>query len=232
MRVAIIENIHDTALGQVGVALAEAGAETEMFRPWADGRLPETVAEFDGLLVLGGEQSAVDDDRFPYLPRLARLMRDFGECDRAVLGICLGSQVLARAWGAENLVGAAPEFGWCEVALTDSGRSDPLMAGLPQNFPIFQWHGDTFTLPDSAVRLASNPATRNQAFRVGRASYGTQFHFEMSRPVIEQMSRDWRVAMLQLDPDWDAAYPERAARFGPAADAAGLAMARAWVAMI
>lgn len=232
MRVAIIENIHDTALGQVGVALAEAGAETEMFRPWSDGRLPETVADFDGLLVLGGEQSAVDDNRFPYLPRLARLMRDFGESDRAVLGICLGSQVLARAWGAENLVGAAPEFGWCEVALTDSGRSDPLMAGLPQNFPIFQWHGDTFTLPDNAVRLASNPAARNQAFRVGRASYGTQFHFEMSRPVIEQMSRDWRAAMLQLDPDWEAAYPERAGRFGPAADAAGLSMARAWVAMI
>ncbi|MFZ5750874.1 MAG: type 1 glutamine amidotransferase [Pseudomonadota bacterium] len=232
MRVAIVENIRDTALGQVGVALDEAGAEITLFRPWADGRLPEGTEGHDALVVLGGEQSAVDDDRFPYLPRLARLMRAFGEADRAVLGICLGSQLLARAWGGANRLGAAPEFGWRGVELTEAGRGDPLLAGLPGAFPIFQWHNDTFTLPEGAVRLARNGAAENQAFRVGRASYGTQFHFEMSRSVIEAMARDWRDTMLGLDPDWESAYPARAAGDGVAADAAGLAIARAWVAQI
>lgn len=232
MRVAIVENIRDTALGQVGVALEEAGAEITLFRPWADGGLPEGTAGHGALVVLGGEQSAVDDDRFPYLPRLARLMRAFGEADRAVLGICLGSQLLARAWGGTNRIGAAPEFGWRRVERTEAGRGDPLLAGLPDAFPIFQWHNDTFTLPEGAVRLACNAAAENQAFRVGRASYGTQFHFEMSRSVIEAMARDWRDTMLGLDPDWETAYPVRAAGDGVAADAAGLAIARAWVAQI
>ncbi len=232
MRVAIVENMRDTALGQLGVALDEAGAQVEMFRPWRDGRLPEDTGAHDALVVLGGEQSAVDDDRFAYLPLLARLMRDFGESDRAVLGSCLGSQILARAWGGANLLGAAPEFGWRDVRVTDSGRADPLLAALPGAFPIFQWHSDTFTLPGVATRLAGNGAAENQAFRVGRASYGTQFHFEMSRGVIEAMARDWRDTMLRLDPDWEVAYPARASREGVAADAAGLAIARAWVALI
>ncbi len=90
---------------EVGIALAVEGEHAARWRP----------AAFDGLVVLGGEQSALDDHTHAYLPSLARLMRDFGSRDKAVLGICLGSQILARAYGAQNLLGTAPEFGWQKV---------------------------------------------------------------------------------------------------------------------
>lgn len=124
----------------------------------------------DALVVFGGEQAATDDHSHPYLPDLARLMAEYTAMDRPVLGICLGGQLSARAFGAENRLGVAPEFGWVEVALTDAGRDDPVLSVLPQQFQIFQWHSDTFGLPEGAVHLATSPTAQHQAFRIGRAT--------------------------------------------------------------
>src|SRR5690242_7692256 len=98
-----------TQLGTLGRALDEAGAEVELFRPWQDGVLPSGIHDHDGLIVLGGKQRAVDDVDYPYLPTLAQLMRRFGDADKAVLGICLGSQLLARAYGGDNILDSAKE---------------------------------------------------------------------------------------------------------------------------
>jgi GMP synthase-like glutamine amidotransferase len=231
MRVAIIENTAVSPLGQVGVALREADAEIQVFRPWAGEPLPDG-AYHDALVVMGGEQSARDDHTHPYLPDLARLMRTMGKADRPVLGICLGSQLMSRAWGGKNLLGAAPEFGWCTVRVTKEGLSDPVMSVVKGEFPIFQWHKDTFTLPDGAVRLARNATAANQCFRVGQASYGMQFHFEASRAVVEQWNAEFPDTVERIRPGWLAEYDRIAAAHGPAADAAGLAIARAWVSLI
>lgn len=232
MRILIVENFRETALGQVGVALEEAGAEQVWLRPWSGDALPTTHEDFDGVVVLGGEQSAVDDHVHPYLGDLAQLMKAFGDADKAVLGICLGSQLLARAHGGTNLIGQAREFGWHRVAITDAGRGDPVFATVDGEFPIFQWHSDTFTLPDGAVHLAQNLTATNQCFRIGRASYGMQFHFEASRPVVEVWNRDMREVMERMRPGWLAGYDDLAATDGVLADAAGLAIARAWVSQV
>lgn len=144
-------------------------------------RACHAAVDADALVVFGGEQAATDDHTHPYLPDLARLMADYTAMDRPVLGICLGSQLLARAFGGENHLGIAPEFGWVDVALTEAGRADPVLSAVPDRFPIFQWHSDTFTLPPDAVGPQSHTA-RHRAFRIGRATYGTQFHFEASAP--------------------------------------------------
>jgi GMP synthase (glutamine-hydrolysing) len=229
MRVAIVENMQNTYLGALGEALAEVSAELEWFRPWNGEALPQHISDHDALIVLGGEQSARDDETHPYLPELAVLMRRFGDAGKAVLGICLGCQVLARAYAAENLLGAAAEFGWQTVSLTPAGRDDPLLAGLVGDFRIFQWHADTFTLPEGAVRLASSAAAQNQAFRIGRAVYGTQFHFEANKAVVDAWKAEFRESIERIEPGWLERYPATAARHADAADAAGLAMARAWV---
>ena len=232
MRVAIVENTRITHHGQVGVALHEAGALVEIFRPWADGRLPDVADGHDALVVFGGEQSALDDATHPYLPALASRMAGFSAADRAVLGICLGSQVLARAFGGTNHLGTAPEFGWLTVDLTEAGRTDPLLSVASDAFPIFQWHSDTFTLPPGATHLAFGPVAQNQAFRLGRATYGTQFHFEASRAVVADWLRTFPDGADRMAPGWRAAHPDLAETLGPRADAVGLALARAFVAVI
>lgn len=232
MRVAVIENTRISHLGQVGAALGEVGAEIVVIRAYAGEPLPQGLDDYDALVVFGGEQTARDDHSHPYLPELARLMRIYGDGGKAVLGICLGSQILARAYGADNLIGGAPEFGWQTIALTAEAFDDPVLSVAASGFPIFQWHDDTFSLPDGAVRLAENAAVANQAFRVGRAAYGTQFHFEADRRVVEAWMADFAQVIERKEPGWIARHPDLAAEHGPVADATGLAIARAWVAQI
>lgn len=230
MRVAIVENTEVTHHGQVGIALHEAAAVINLHKPWRGEALPGVEA--DALVVFGGEQSALSDETHPYLPDLARLMADYAAQDRPVLGICLGSQVLARAFGAENILDAAPEFGWTDITLTDAGRADPVVGTLPAEFPIFEWHSDTFTLPAGAVHLAHSARVPAQAFRIGRATYGMQFHFEASRAVVEDWSRRFPALTNRMHPGWDDARPALSAARGTVADAIGLAIARNWVGLI
>jgi len=232
MRVLVIQNFDGTGLGQIATALQEAGAEIDLRKAHRGDALPPDAGGHDALVVLGGGQNALDDEGSPYIPDLLALMRAFADSDRAVLGVCLGSQLLARAYGGDNLIGAAPEFGWHEVVLTDEARADAFLAAAPETFPIFQWHDDTFTLPPGAVRLAGNSAVENQAFRIGRAAYGIQFHFEADRPMLRQWNSDFAATLAANQPGWTDRFEDEAARHGPLADATGLALARAWVATI
>ncbi|MBD9374215.1 type 1 glutamine amidotransferase [Rhizobium sp. ARZ01] len=232
MRVLVVENDRVTALGQVEVALREAGAEIVLCRPHAGEALPSDETSYDALVVMGGPQSAIDDEKHPYLPELADLMRRSGDAGKSVLGICLGSQLLARGYGAANLIGAAPEFGWCEIHPTDEGLADPVLASVGGTFPIFQWHSDTFTLPEGATHLAHNKVATNQAFRIGRAAYGTQFHFEVDRTVAEYWRDTFPDLMERMSPGWLDRHDDLGAAHGPDAEAAGIAIARAWVSTI
>lgn len=231
MRIAIVENTRITHHGQVGVALHEAAALIDLHKPWTGAPLP-AAPEADALVVFGGEQAATDDHTHPYLPTLADLMAAYSAEGKPVLGICLGSQLLARAFGAENHIGTAPEFGWVDVSLTEAGRADPVLSAVPETFPIFQWHSDTFTLPADALHLAHSATARHQAFRIGRATYGTQFHFEASRPVVADWLRRFPDQVATLAPGWSANHDSLAATLGVQADAHGLALARAWVGLI
>jgi GMP synthase (glutamine-hydrolysing) len=159
-------------------------------------------------------------------------MSAYGEASKPVLGICLGSQVLARAHGAENHIGNAPEFGWHPVNVTAVGRDDPVLSAAGPTFPSFQWHSDTFTLPYGAAHLATSVAVPMQAFRVGASSYGFQFHFEASRPVVDAWLRLWPDHVDREAPGWRARHASEAAASGAPSDAAGLAIARAWVALV
>lgn len=231
MRVAIVENTRITHHGQVGVALHEVGALIDLYRPWKDGILPE-AGSFDALVSFGGEQSALDDHTHPYLPRLGALMASEAAAGTAVLGICLGAQVMARGLGATNHLGTAREFGWCEVARLDDAATDPVLAALPDRFPIFEWHADTFTLPPGSVHLAGSPVAAVQCYRHGRAGYGMQFHFEASRAVARDWARCFPEVIERILPGWLADLPAWEDSHGLAADAHGLTVARAWVSLI
>jgi GMP synthase-like glutamine amidotransferase len=161
MRVLVIENYPNTTLGLVGEALAESGVDRHIVRIHAGASLASTHDGFDGLIMLGGAQDALDDANHPYLKDEAALARAFGEADKAVLGICLGAQILARAHGAKNILGRPIEFGWHEVRTTDAGRSDPVLSAMGRASPLFHWHLDTFTLPPRGDTSCNQRADRD-----------------------------------------------------------------------
>jgi GMP synthase-like glutamine amidotransferase len=230
MRVLVVQNFAGTTLGQIETALRERDAEIITWRAYERGPMPG--GEFDAMVVLGGAQNALADDHSPWFPALLEKMRSYVEADRAVLGVCLGSQLLARAFGAQNLVGATHEFGWTEIGLTEDGETDPMLGGMEPAFTTFQWHDDTFVLPRRAVRLAGNDAAHNQAFRVGRAGYGIQFHFEADRTLLRSWNEAFAETIAANEPDWPQRFAAEEGTRGASADANGLKIARAWVALI
>ena len=147
--------------------------------------MPE-LKGYDAMLVFGGPMNVDEVDAYPWLTGEVELIRQAHECNFPVLGLCLGAQLLAKALGARVYAAPVSEVGVMSVTMSRSGIADPLFAGLMPTFTVFQWHGDTFELPEGATLLASSDACPNQAFRHG-SSYGLQFHLEIT----EEMAAAW-----------------------------------------
>jgi GMP synthase (glutamine-hydrolysing) len=153
------------------------------------GRTPEalpTIDGYQGLIILGGPMNVGEEDRYPHLRTEKALVREAVEEGVPVLGICLGAQLIAAALGAEVRPATETEIGWYDVAPTMAAREDPVLAHFAASERLFQWHGDTFELPDGAVHLAAGDTVPNQAFRWGDNVYGLQFHLEVDEPTIER----------------------------------------------
>jgi GMP synthase (glutamine-hydrolysing) len=186
MRVLVLQHIACEHPGVFGEVTRERGAEAVAAEVDEGGPLPDW-REFDAILVMGGPMGARDDAEHAWLAPERELVRGAVEAGKPFLGVCLGVQLLATALGARVYEAERPEVGLLEVELTDEGRDDPLFAGLDDRFVSLQWHGDTFDLPDGAVRLASSPPIPNHAFRFGDGAYGVQFHLE----VTGEMAVEW-----------------------------------------
>jgi GMP synthase (glutamine-hydrolysing) len=153
------------------------------------GRHPEIRPKLDGyngLVLLGGPMGVNDTQQFPHLEVEMDLVRDAVACEMPVLGICLGAQLIAKALGADVRPHSEREIGWYPLARTDDARDDPAFAHFEEPDHVFQWHGDTFDIPDGAVHLARTTGCANQAFRYGDNVYGLQFHLEVDEPMIER----------------------------------------------
>jgi len=153
--------------------------------PYSDGHLPE-LEQISALIVMGGAMGANDDGRHPFLGDLKNLIRTLVKVRTPYLGICLGGQLLAAALGGAVVSHRWEELGTLNVSLTDEGKTDRLFAGIPEVFGTFQWHHDSFDIPDGGVLLATSAACPHQAFRVGENAWGLQFHPEVTEPIIHE----------------------------------------------
>lgn len=153
------------------------------------GRHPDARPKLDGyqgLVILGGPMCLDQSDRYPHLHYELKLIEEALKWDIPLLGICLGAQLVAKTLGAWVGKNHEREIGWYDVSLTEEGRLDPVLRNLEPTEKIFQWHGDTFDIPDGGVHLASSDLCQNQAFRYGDKAYAFQFHLEVDEPMIER----------------------------------------------
>src|SRR5437763_3725953 len=141
---------------------------------------PRPLDAYDSVLVFGGAMHADEDHHHPWLREETLWLQQLLDRHTPVLGVCLGVQLLARASGARVArIVDGPEIGWHRVELTDAGLDDPVLGALPQSFDALQWHHYTYGLPAGAVELARSAAC-TQAFRLGDACWGVQFHPEVT----------------------------------------------------
>lgn len=181
--------------GVIAGTLHGRGLHTDIIRTDLGQPVPHTMAGAEGLVVMGGPMGVHDDHRFPHLNDEKQLMEDALSKALPVLGICLGSELLASALGARVHRAPKKEIGWFPVTLTPEAMVTGPFAGAPPSFTVLHWHGDVFDLPADAVSLARSDLTACQAFRAGVAAYGILFHLEVTRQIVEQMARAFRAEL-------------------------------------
>jgi GMP synthase (glutamine-hydrolysing) len=153
------------------------------------GRTPNAIPSiegYDALIVLGGPMNIGEEKEYPHLETEKRLIKQAIERDMAVLGICLGAQLIAAAMGAKVYKAEQSEIGWYPMNATEIGGNDPVVGNFDDEEKIFQWHGFTFDLPPHAELLVKGRQLPNQAFRIKHNVYGFQFHLEANGALIER----------------------------------------------
>jgi len=210
---------------RLGQWLRDAGCELDERHSDAGDPLPDSLEAYDGLVVLGGPQSALDDEATsPELVGARELLRQALEADFPTLAICLGAQLLAQVGGGRVRPGIdGPEVGALLVAKRDVADRDPVFGPLPLTPDVIQFHHDEISeLPTGATLLASSPMYANQAFRVGRHVYGVQFHIETTPEIIHEWAERDVVGVAASPHDReticllsDAAHPDIAEAWAP-----------------
>ena len=185
----VLQNAQPENLGIAGQVFQGCGLAPAYIHTFAGEEVPRYMDEAAGLVVLGGPMGVYEHDRYPFIDAATRLIDQALKEDKPVLGICLGSQLLATALGARVARGSQKEIGWYPIQRKPAASEDQLMGGLQPSFMGYHWHGDIFDLPKGATALASSARTAYQAFSYGRAAYGVLFHMEVTTQIIADMVR-------------------------------------------
>lgn len=173
--------------GNLAAWAHERGVGLQVVHPYAGEPLPR-AADVTDMVILGGAMNVDHEDEHPWLAdEKALLRRLVRRRDMRLLGICLGSQLLAEALGARVYCSDQHEIGWWPVRLTDDGRASTTFGALPPELTTFHWHGCTFDIPAGATRVAHSDGCANQAFEYEGRVFGVQFHPEFSLELVHEL---------------------------------------------
>lgn len=178
MRIRIFQHASFEGPAAIAEWAEERGHSLEYTRFYENDPLP-AAADVDMLVVMGGPMSVNETDKYPWLRNEIAFITDAVESGKPVLGVCLGSQLLAASLGAKVYPNTEKEIGWFPVTFKAPWAPDTLT--------VCHWHGDTFDLPEGSVHLAESPVTKHQAFQYGNNAVGLQFHMEMTPASLEGM---------------------------------------------
>ncbi|ESA33958.1 glutamine amidotransferase [Leptolyngbya sp. Heron Island J] len=198
MQILVIQNSIRDPIAILGEHLVSNGAELVNWLPEQQPNQPQ--GDFKGLIILGGYMNAHEDDKYPHLKHIVELIHQFHTENKPIMGICLGAQLIARAFGSQVYPHSKPELGFSPVKVIEPLATEPWLQNCPADLHIMQWHFDTFDLPGQSTLLMTNDICKHQAYRIGTNIYGFQFHLEVTPDIIN----DW----LTAKSDWiNAHYP-------------------------
>ena len=186
MRIHYLQHVPFEDLANIGLWAADRGHEVRGTRLYRGDAFPD-LDSLDLLVILGGPMNVDDYRTYPWLSDERQFIHEAIDQGKAILGVCLGGQLVARALGAKVVRNSHVEIGWFPVSLTDDGHSSRYFREFPHEFMAFHWHGDTFDIPEGARRLAGSAVCCNQAFQYGRNVLGVQFHLEYTNESIRRM---------------------------------------------
>jgi GMP synthase-like glutamine amidotransferase len=214
VRVLAVVHHRNAAAGVFADPAVAAGHELVEWLPHEEP--PPELERFGGAIVFGGEAQVDEEDAHPWLRPEKAVLHELLDRRTPLLGVCLGSQLVAEAAGAVVREAKTPEIGWHEIELTAAGMDDPVLGFLPERFEGFQWHHYEWLLPPGAVALARSPACL-QSFRLeDRPTWGVQFHPEVTRADLDSWLDGWDkdpgAVATGLDPE--AIRAESAAKLG------------------
>lgn len=185
-RLHVLQHVPFEDAANIGVWAREQGWTVASTRLYRDETLPppETI---DWLAIMGGPMNIYEHERYPWLVTEKAWIKQVIEAGKTVIGVCLGAQLIADVLGGEVTRNTHTEIGWFPVTKTEAGRADLRLAGLPETFETFHWHGDSFSIPPGAVHLAASEACPNQIFRYGERVLGMQCHLDYSAASLQAM---------------------------------------------
>ena len=157
-----------------------------------------TVDNLNMLIILGGTMGAYEEEKFPWLSTEKDFIRQAIEANKIILGICLGSQILAEVLGSKVYPHDKKEIGFFPIYKTEAAMQEDVIACMPANWTVFHWHGDTFDLPHGAVHLFFSDACSQQGFKKGKC-FGFQFHGEVNGELLHSMINHERNELIKGD---------------------------------
>ena len=183
MKVHVLQHVPFEGLGSIAGWVDARGARVTWTRFFREARLP-ALGEVDLLIALGGPMSVNDEAVRPWLRAEKQFVREALTRGIAVLGVCLGAQLIASALGARVVPNPVKEIGWFPIEAVEAIQAARGSAPMPRTCTVFHWHGETFALPPGAVHLARSAACENQAFQLKRNVVGVQCHLESTPETI------------------------------------------------
>ncbi len=184
MNVLVLQHIDCEPPGLIEELLREKKVSIQFARSYLGEKYPDDFSSYSGLIVMGGPMGVYEEKKYPFLKEEKKLLEKALKEEKPVLGICLGSQLLASVLGAEVKKGKQKEIGWHDLFLKEEAKKDPLFRQSPALFTALHWHGDIFSLPPGAFSLARSALTEQQAFRYGKNAYGLLFHLEVTAAML------------------------------------------------
>lgn len=161
-------------------------------------KLP-ALSEIDWLIVMGGPMGVYDEAKYAWLSEEKLFIKQAIESGKTVLGICLGSQLIAEVLGAKVYPNKQKEIGWFDLQVTEEGKSQSLLNDFENSFPVFHWHGDTFDLPAGSINLFQSAVTKHQGFLIQEKVLGLQFHFEVTAKTLSEMVENGMTELIESE---------------------------------